>query len=211
MENRLRIEKAQGMVEFALVLMILLTIVLGIVEFGYIFQNWLTVQNSAEAAARFATTGQGTVDPVFDNWDSARLAATKTVARNKASALKINSSASPNQPGYFSVRVYASDPPVAGKEYPGGPNARVAIDVVYNLATITPLSQIFGAWIPIRAHVELINERFRHPGYGTPPGILPPTIVPTPTPTITPVPTATPKPAVNMFMRFPQAAVDSKK
>ncbi len=75
------------------------------------------------------------------------------------------------------------------------------------MATITPLSQMFGRWVPLRAHVELINERFRHPGYGTPAGLLPPTIAPTVTPTITPVPTATPIPLVNLYFATESASV----
>ena len=199
--------KAQAMVEFTLVLLFLMTLVFGIMEFGYIFQNWLTVQNSAEEAARYATTGQGFVDPTVDQWDTARLAAIKAVANKRASGLKINSAAGPNAAGYFSVKVYASDPPVAGTEYPGGPYARVSVDVVYNLPTITPMSQIFGTWIQLKSHVELINERFRRI-YGTPSGLLPPTIVPSITPTPTQIPTATPIPPVNMYFAVAAATVN---
>lgn len=49
---------AQGMVEFALVLPILLVLLFGIIEFGRIFQAWLSVQNSARFAVRYAVTGQ---------------------------------------------------------------------------------------------------------------------------------------------------------
>jgi len=206
MINKNKPQKAQAMVEFTLVLIFLMTLVFGIMEFGYIFQNWLTIQNSAEEAVRYASTGQGFVEPADDPWDTARLNAIKAVANKRASGLKINSSAASNAPGYFNVRVYASDPPVAGTEYPGGPYARVSVDVVYNMQTITPLSQLFGAWIPIRAHAEMINERFRRI-YGTPSGLLPPTIVPSITPTPTQIPTATPIPPVNMYFAIAAATV----
>lgn len=49
---------AQGMVEFALVLPVLLMLIFGIIEFGRIFQAWLSVQNSARFAVRYAVTGQ---------------------------------------------------------------------------------------------------------------------------------------------------------
>ena len=49
---------AQGMVEFALVLPLLLMLIFGIIEFGRIFQAWLSVQNSARFAVRYAVTGQ---------------------------------------------------------------------------------------------------------------------------------------------------------
>lgn len=48
----------QTLVEFALTLPILLVLLFGIIEFGRIFQAWVTLQNSARAAARYATTGQ---------------------------------------------------------------------------------------------------------------------------------------------------------
>ena len=51
-------QSAQGMVEFALVLPVLLMLIFGIIEFGRIFQAWLSVQNSARFAVRYAVTGQ---------------------------------------------------------------------------------------------------------------------------------------------------------
>ncbi|MFZ2096254.1 MAG: TadE/TadG family type IV pilus assembly protein [Anaerolineales bacterium] len=181
----------QALVEFGLVLTTLLLIIFGIFEFGRMFQAWLTVQNCAQAAARYATTGQLSVDPGVDQWDSARLAAIKELALNKAASLSIDPGAGPSAPGYFHVFVYASDPPIRGTEYPGGPNARVAVDVVFNHPLITPLVKMLAPYIRMTAHVEMINERFRHPGYGTPPGLVPPTIFPTPPATKTSTPTAT--------------------
>jgi hypothetical protein len=48
---------AQGMVEFALALPILLLLVFGIIEFGRLLQAWLALQNGARFAVRFAVTG----------------------------------------------------------------------------------------------------------------------------------------------------------
>ena len=47
----------QTLAEFAITLPILLLLLFGIIEFGRIFQAWVTLQNSARAAARYATTG----------------------------------------------------------------------------------------------------------------------------------------------------------
>src|SRR5689334_10681817 len=52
-----RARRGQTMVEFALTLPILLLLIFGIVEFGRIFQAWVTIQNAARTAARFAITG----------------------------------------------------------------------------------------------------------------------------------------------------------
>ena len=46
------------MAEFAITLPILLLLVFGVIEFGRVFQAWVTLQNSARAAARYASTGQ---------------------------------------------------------------------------------------------------------------------------------------------------------
>lgn len=184
----------QTLVEFALILPTLMIIIMALFEFGRMFQVWLTLQYSAQAAARYATTGQQWVDPGMDPWDSARLAAVKAEAQNNAATLAINPSAGQFEPGYFHVYVYASDSPVVGHEYPGGPNARVVVDVVFNHPLITPLFTMIGPYITLKAHSQMIVERFRFPGYGTPAGTLPPTIPPTPTPTNTPTPTQTPTP-----------------
>ncbi|MBN2139829.1 MAG: TadE/TadG family type IV pilus assembly protein [Desulfovibrionaceae bacterium] len=48
-----------SVVEFALILPVFLTLVMGVIETGNMFRTWLTVQKAAQSAARFATTGQG--------------------------------------------------------------------------------------------------------------------------------------------------------
>lgn len=47
----------QSMVEFALILPILILLVLGIVEFGLMFNSYLTVQNVSREGARLAIVG----------------------------------------------------------------------------------------------------------------------------------------------------------
>jgi hypothetical protein len=50
--------RAQGMVEFALALPVLLLLLFGVIEFGRIFQAWLSVQNGARFGVRYAVTGE---------------------------------------------------------------------------------------------------------------------------------------------------------
>ncbi len=50
--------KGQTLAEFALTLPILLLIMFGIIEFGRVFQAWVSLQNAARAAARYASTRQ---------------------------------------------------------------------------------------------------------------------------------------------------------
>lgn len=52
--KRLRDEKGQSMVEFALVLPVLVAVVFGIIDFGWLFFNKLSVENGAREGARYA-------------------------------------------------------------------------------------------------------------------------------------------------------------
>ncbi|GAP07605.1 TadE-like protein, partial [Anaerolinea thermolimosa] len=49
--------RAQGLLEFALALPILLLLVFGVIEFGRIMQAWLALENGARFAVRYAVTG----------------------------------------------------------------------------------------------------------------------------------------------------------
>lgn len=83
--NQQRRRKGQTLAEFALTLPILLILTFGVIEFGRAFQAWVTLQNSAREAARYASTGaynqdrfplntSGVNDPdsvvpcVYDDW-----------------------------------------------------------------------------------------------------------------------------------------------
>ncbi len=61
--------RGQTLVEFALTLPILLMLIWGIIEFGRIFQAWLTIQNAARAAARYGVTGRYD-QQLFNNIDN---------------------------------------------------------------------------------------------------------------------------------------------
>jgi hypothetical protein len=58
MESQSQRSRGQTLAEFALTLPILLLLLFGIVEFGRLFQSWVTLQNAARTAVRFASTGQ---------------------------------------------------------------------------------------------------------------------------------------------------------
>ncbi len=53
-----RRRRGQTLAEFALTLPLLLLLIFGVVEFGRIFQAWVTIENSAREAIRYTTTGQ---------------------------------------------------------------------------------------------------------------------------------------------------------
>lgn len=56
--DKSRRRKGQTLAEFAITLPILLILVFGVIEFGRVFQAWVTLQNAARTAARYASTGQ---------------------------------------------------------------------------------------------------------------------------------------------------------
>jgi TadE-like protein/PA14 domain len=61
--------RGQSLVEFALTLPILLLLIFGIIEFGRLFQAWVTIQNAARTAIRYAVTGQYD-QAMFPNMDA---------------------------------------------------------------------------------------------------------------------------------------------
>lgn len=85
-------QKGQGLTEFALILPILLLVLLGIIEASRIIWAYITIQNAAREAARYAVTGQP-LDAQGDPWtalDVDRVRAIKQVAADASSALQID-------------------------------------------------------------------------------------------------------------------------
>jgi Flp pilus assembly protein TadG len=56
--HRLRDERGQAMVEFALVLPILMALLLGIIQFGIVFNNYITLTDATRAGARKAAVSR---------------------------------------------------------------------------------------------------------------------------------------------------------
>lgn len=52
--NKLKSQRGQALVEFALILPLLLLLVFGIIQFGFIFHAYLTVNEAAREGARLA-------------------------------------------------------------------------------------------------------------------------------------------------------------
>src|SRR6266478_6375576 len=62
--NRIGDEQGQTMVEFAVVLPILVVLLFGIVQFGILFNNYVTLTDAARAGARAAAVSRQASDPV---------------------------------------------------------------------------------------------------------------------------------------------------
>lgn len=59
-------EQGQTMVEFTIVLPILVVLLFGIIQFGIIFNNWVTLTDAARAAARKGAVSRNSSDPTGD-------------------------------------------------------------------------------------------------------------------------------------------------
>jgi Flp pilus assembly protein TadG len=55
--NKLISKKGQSLVEFALVLPLLILLLVSIIEFGFIFNSYLTINNAAREGGRVASLG----------------------------------------------------------------------------------------------------------------------------------------------------------
>jgi Flp pilus assembly protein TadG len=74
-----RREEGQAMVEFALVLPVLLIVLLAILKFGLLFENYLTLTDAVRSGARTLAIGRGTAN-----------ACTPATAQVKSSAGSLN-------------------------------------------------------------------------------------------------------------------------
>lgn len=158
--------KGQALVEFALVIVILLLFLFIIIEGGRLFQAWVTVQNAARSAGRYALTGQydntGTFDtpecppgtPV-DRW---QVCSIKDRAFQAASGLNINRSAGPNQPEAFGTQIcQPNNCPPEGTGLPGEPTR---VSVFYNVGLITPLLRPFARFVRVTGQVEVVTAQY---------------------------------------------------
>jgi Flp pilus assembly protein TadG len=80
MRNRIRFrnERGQTATEFALVLPILAVLLFGVIQFGIVFNNYVTLTDSVRAGARKGAVGRFSTDPVGD---------VQTAVKNSASGL----------------------------------------------------------------------------------------------------------------------------
>jgi hypothetical protein len=122
--------KAQGLVEFAIVLPVLLLLIFGIFEFARIFHAWLTVVNAARFGLRYAVTGEydstfcvpeidangnGLVcgaepdaDARHTEEDRARLPSIYSVTEGMLVGILNDKTASKGQVGYYKITVCSS-------------------------------------------------------------------------------------------------------
>jgi Flp pilus assembly protein TadG len=140
--RRSRSEEGAQLVEFALVLPLLLLVLLGIAEFGFMFQRFEVVTNAAREGARIAVLpGYGTADV------EARVATYVSSGRVPTTA---------SNPTVLvedvSIPVAGGRPPIIAK--------RVTVTYTYTYQFLNALAAFFGsrAAVPLTAVSEMRTE-----------------------------------------------------
>ena len=113
--NLIRNQKGQAFVEFAIVLPIFLLLVLGIVQFGILFNNYLTLTDAVRAGARQAAVSRTLADQV-------------TPARNRVFQAAVNLKASD-----LDVTVTPLDPSTGASSWVQGGDVTVAATYPYSI------------------------------------------------------------------------------
>jgi len=102
----LRNQQGQSMTEFALVLPILSLLLFGVIQFGLVFNNYLTLTDAVRAGARQAAVGRHLSDP-----QSSAIAAVRGAATDlRQSDLNVNVAANPGWTPGSEVTVSADYP-----------------------------------------------------------------------------------------------------
>ena len=127
-------QQGSTVLAFALVMPVLLVLILGLVEMGYIFSAQATVDKAAQVGARFAVTGQGSLD---GNRLELILSKTHDVADTLSGGEGVT----------VSVRswddINAQGEPREGD--PGQPCDLVEVEVLYVYSPVTP---VIGSLLP---------------------------------------------------------------
>lgn len=109
-------ESGQAIVEFAIVLPILLIILCGIIDFGWVFYNMLSLENCTRDGARYATVNAGNSECVLMTETKIRNISTDSLKDNLAISVSFSSPHTPVE-GDVTVLVYTKVKlltPVAG-------------------------------------------------------------------------------------------------
>jgi len=143
--RRCRSEDGAQLVEFALVLPLLLLVVLGIAEFGFMFQRYEVVTNAAREGARMAVLpGYVTADVqarVNTYLSSGRVPVTTTPVNPSVDVVTV------------SIPVSGGRPPISAK--------RVTVTYTYRYQFLNALAAFFGsrgAGLPLVAISEMRIE-----------------------------------------------------
>lgn len=127
-------ERGAELIEFALVLPLLLAIVAGIIDFGFLFQRHIVLQNAAREAARVR---------VLPSYGDADARARALAYVNEGLGLGLTGDATP--PGWTFTVTIASVDTDAGGPHPAFTVARVQVGMRHNYLILGPIMSLLGA------------------------------------------------------------------
>ncbi|MFQ5611021.1 MAG: TadE/TadG family type IV pilus assembly protein [Anaerolineae bacterium] len=190
-----RRQQGQSLTEFALILPILLLLLLGIIEGARVIWAFITVQQAAREAARFAVTG-GPLDANGEPWtstDQARFQAIIDEAVERSTGLNISVLATDsysvtgltyagnfNTPSALGVAVRGQDASGYRFDYAGDPGYFVEVTVYYNVEMLDPIFQALlpGGYLHLEGQVVMQNEGIDSTIGSIPPAAPPPQSTP---------------------------------
>jgi Flp pilus assembly protein TadG len=150
MLRRCRADEGAQLVEFALVLPLLLLVVLGIAEFGFLFQRYEVITNAAREGARMAVL-PGYSSPIGQAAVAARVQAYVAAGRVPVSS---------GTPGNPTVLLANATIPVAGGLPPVNVK-RVTVTYTHTYMFISGIAALFGntyTTVPLTAVAEMRTE-----------------------------------------------------
>lgn len=217
--RRKQVSRAQGLVEFAIILPVLLMLVFVLIELARVLHAWMAVENGARVGIRYAVTAEYNPDNCsvaggFDVYGRCNRPADESPARvesiheaawaGSSSIVRVGmGEANPDETSYFNVLVCDPENLVVpggtfdthlcpDGEDPGGPGEQVIVVVEFNHPVLLPLLNTVWPQLRLTARREATVETYRiPPAVGTPPVFN----SPTPRPTNTGAP---PKPPVEL-------------
>jgi hypothetical protein len=91
-------QRGQSLVEFALVMMPLFIILLGIIQFGFIFNSYVTITNASREGARMGTVYVCNEDSIGPSWSKAQcdLARNDAIKDSVLASMNLLSKVAPN-------------------------------------------------------------------------------------------------------------------
>ena len=143
--GRCRSEEGAQLVEFALVLPLLLLVLLGIAEFGFMFQRYEVVTNAAREGARLAVL-PGYGKPPYPD------VRPRVVAYLSSGRVPVTATNPKVDVADVSIPVAGGKPPISAK--------RVTVTYTYTFQFLNALSAFFGsrAAVPLEAVSEMRTE-----------------------------------------------------
>ena len=148
-----RSQRGTAIVEFALVAMVFFLLVFGIIDFGRLFQSWVTVQYAAREGARYAVTGQTACTGTSDD----RVLCIQKKAKDATTGLF-------GAPGNVTVKVRSWSYPAyanpAHEGVPGNACDEIEVEVDYDHHLITPIISSIVSHVPLVGRERVLIEPY---------------------------------------------------